>query len=73
MHELGVDGTGDDAVWVWLIVRDEVVRDPVRLAALWPFRAVLAEQLEIAGLSYFVYLNVRSVSDQAELLAGVHE
>ncbi len=67
--EVGTDSTGDPAVWVWLIVTDEATKDDRVFQSLGPLRNAIMQSLRARGVDSWVYLSVRTVSEQGELLA----
>jgi hypothetical protein len=58
--EFGEDSTGDPAVWIWLLVDDDVAPSAAKLDELGRFqRGLLSDSID-AGLSHWPYVRFRA-------------
>jgi len=62
--EFGLDSTGDPAVWIWLMVDDDISPSAEKIAELGRFRRDLRARLVGAGLSRWPYVRFRAVQRQ---------
>ncbi|MBI3844721.1 MAG: hypothetical protein HY292_08800 [Planctomycetes bacterium] len=69
-YEVGVDWSGDDAVWIWTIVDDSTLKKNWTYAKLKPVYARIREAVRETGLEIIPYLYVRSKSGQDAIDAG---
>ena len=68
---LGTDSTGDPAVWIWLMVEDDVVIDSAEVQAeLATVREALQEAIQRAGINRWPYISVRTRTETKELVGG---
>ncbi len=70
-YEVGVDSTGDPAVWIWFIVNDDVeVSDERTRDQLSRLRTLIRIKFHEAGIERWPYISLRSRSEAKELMAG---
>ena len=70
-YALDEDWAGNPAVWVWLILNDDVdVEEPATRAGLNSLRTRIRKELYEAGIERRPYINVRSQAEVRELMAG---
>jgi hypothetical protein len=66
-YHIGRDSTGDPAVWIWVIIPDEVAESP----RFFEITEELAQYFEVLlkhwDISFWPYIHFRTVSEQAEL------
>jgi hypothetical protein len=66
----GNDSSGDPAVWIWLVLKDDVdIESPSVQAELSPVREAYRNAIQRAGIERWPYISVRTRSE-AEALAG---
>jgi hypothetical protein len=58
--EFGEDSTGDPAVWVWLMIDDDVSPPAEKIKELGRFRRGLVSAIMDAGLSHWPYVRFRT-------------
>ncbi|MCP4593517.1 MAG: hypothetical protein GY842_22495 [bacterium] len=66
-HILDNDWSGDPAVMIWVILRDDVAESAELLKRTEPIRTTVVQALRDAGLDRWPYVHVRGQSEQAEL------
>ncbi|MBI1849464.1 MAG: hypothetical protein HYR85_03865 [Planctomycetes bacterium] len=69
-YEVGVDWSGDDAVWIWTIVDDSTPKKDWTFAKLTPVYEKIREAVRGTGLEIIPYVRVRSRSGQDAIDAG---
>lgn len=66
---LGNDHSGDPAVWIWLILEDDVdIESRSVQEDLFRIRGVIRDQLVLAGVTRWPFISVRTRTEQTELL-----
>lgn len=72
-YQLSDDSTGDPAVWIWLILNDEVdVEADDTHEKLNRLRQRIREELREAGILRWPFIHVRTRSEQKELMTRLH-
>lgn len=72
-YQLGEDSSGEPAVWVWLILNDDVdIEAADTRGGLSRLRLLIHARFQDAGIDRWPYIGVRSCSDVRELTARVH-
>ncbi len=66
-HALDNDWSGDPAVWIWVILRDDVAESGKILEHTKPIRSTIVQALRNAGIDRWPYLRFRGQSEQAAL------
>lgn len=69
-YEVGVDWSGDDAVWIWTIVDDATPRGEWTYVKLKPVYERIREAVRSTGLEILPYVRVRTRAEQAAMDAG---
>jgi hypothetical protein len=58
---------GDPAIWIWVILRDDIAGTAEILKHSQPVRTTIVQALREAGIDRWPYLRFRGQSEQAEL------
>lgn len=66
-YALDTDSTGDPAVLIWVILRDDIADSDEILEHVEPVRSTIVQALSDAGIDRWPYLRYRGQSEQAEL------
>ncbi len=66
-HVLDDDWSGDPAVLIWVILRDDMAESAEILELTRPIRSTIVQALRDAGIDRWPYVRVRGQSEQAEL------
>jgi hypothetical protein len=66
----GADSTGDPAIWIWAILKDEAAAKPVFAQTTRSIRELLSEAAAEAAPDLWPYVRFRTVAEQAELLGA---
>ena len=66
-HVLDNDWSGDPAVLIWVILRDDIAESAEILKHTKPIRSTIVQALRDAGIDRWPYVHVRGQSEQAEL------
>jgi hypothetical protein len=70
-YRIGTDSTGDPAVWIRLIVKDDVeIESPTVQAELARVRGAYREAIQKAGIERWPYITVRTRSEVKDLIGG---
>jgi hypothetical protein len=68
---IGTDSAGDPAVWVWLVVKDDVeIESPKVQAELARVREAYRNAIQKAGIDRWPYITVRTRSETKALVGG---
>jgi hypothetical protein len=67
IHEFDVDSTGDPGIWVWVILKDEVIERPTFFEDTEKIRRYIVDALFRQGVHLRPYIRFRTVSEQDEL------
>ena len=74
IFEIGVDSTGDDAVWIWAILDDSVKKADLDYEKLEPvadiIRMAIRGEFTDQALDLIPYVSFRTKSEQQEIEAG---
>jgi hypothetical protein len=66
-HVLDNDWSGDPAIMIWVILRDDFTESGEILKRTEPVRTTIAQTLRDAGIDRWPYVHVRGQSEQEEL------
>lgn len=68
---LGNDSTGDPAVWIWLLLNDDVeIESRAVQDELGRVRRAYLDEIQKAGINRWPYVSVRTRSETKNLIAG---
>ncbi len=66
-YALDTDWSGDPAVRVWVILRDDIADSAEIFDHTEPIRSTITQALRDAGIDLWPYIHFRGQSEQAEL------
>jgi hypothetical protein len=70
-HKLDEDSAGEEALWVWVILDDKVVEDPVKFhSTATGVREAIQSELKRQGVARWPYIRFRSASEDREVPAA---